>query len=154
MKLYELYMVLRPDLSEADLGKTVSEATDFCSKNGFEVTASKTKERERLPYPVKHFTEGHMVSMDFSGSNESVFPEEAEAYLRHNENILRHLVMAKSEKMLKKIKPLPAFEPRPFRPERKPVAAGETITRGPEIKTEPVPLDIEGVDKKLEELLK
>lgn len=149
MKLYELYLVLKPDLNETEVEKVGAEVTGLWAKNGFEVAASKTKEREHLPYPIKHFTEGHMMNIEFSGSNEAVFPNEAEAALGHNENIIRHMILAKSEKMLKKIKPLPAFETRPARPERRPVAITETAPP-----TESVPLNIEEVDKKLEELLK
>ena len=152
MKLYELHLVLKPSLNEIELEKMTSDITGLWAKNGFEVTVLKTKEHERLPYPIKHITEGHIVNVEFSGSDEAVFPNETEAALGHNENILRHMILAKSEKMLNKMKPLPAFETRPARPERRPATIIETAPS-----TEPKPekpVNLEEVDRKLEELLK
>ncbi len=154
MKLYELYIVLKPNLNEDGLGKFISETTEALSKSGFSITSSKTKLSEYLPYPIKHFIQGHTVDIELSGDTESVFPAEVEAQLRHGENVLRYMLLAKTEKMLKKTKPLPVFEPRQYRTERKPTPILETITPVAEQKPEVVEMNTEEVDKKLEELLK
>ncbi len=154
MRLYEIYIVLRPNLNETALNKFTSELTDVLAKSGFDVTASKNKLNEHLPYPINHFNEGHTLDLEISGTEEAVLSSEVENNLRHNENVLRHLILIKSEKMLKKAKPWPSFEPRPFRPERKPLAVGEHIApldQKPEPKMD---INVEEVDKKLEELLK
>lgn len=148
MKLYELYIVFKPSLSESEVEKSVSETIGFLAEKGFGVTGSKTKINEHLPYPIKHFNQGHLADVELSGPDEASFPSEIDSQLRHNENILRHLILAKSEKMLKKMKPLPSFETRYQRPERKSDST-------PSIeKAEPVKMDTAEVDKKLEEILK
>lgn len=151
MKLYELYLILKPGLNETEVEKVGTEVTGPWAKNGFEVTASKVKPRERLPYPIQHFGEGHILDMELSGPDEAVFPQETPAALGRNENVLRHLILAKSEKMMKKLKPLPAFEARFARPERRPAAAETAPLTEPKPEK---PMDIEEVDRKLEELLK
>ncbi|MEK9174694.1 MAG: 30S ribosomal protein S6 [Patescibacteria group bacterium] len=153
MKLYEIYVVLKPSLNEDALNKFTSEITEALAQSGFGISATKIKLNERLPYLIKGFGEGHTLDLEISGPEEAVLPQTVMAGLRHNENVLRHLALAKSEKMLKKIKPWPSFEPRPFRPERKPLAVGESLAPT-EPKTESVKVDIAEVDKKLEELLK
>lgn len=153
MRLYEIYIVLRPDLNEEKLGRFTSEFTDGLAKGGFGITSSKTKLAEHLPYPIKHFSQGHTLDMEISGADEAVFPAELEQQLRHGENVLRYMLLAKSEKMLKKARPMPLFEPRPYRLERRPTSVMETAPVT-EQKTESVPVNVEDVDKKLEELLK
>lgn len=153
MRFYELYIVLKSNLNEESLNKFVSEITDALAKSGFGITSSKIKLGEYLPYPIKHFIQGHTVDMELSGGEESIFPTEVETQLRHGENVLRYMLIAKTEKMLKKMKPLPVFEPRQYRSERKTAPVLET-TPVSEQKSEPVEVNAEEVDKKLEELLK
>ncbi len=102
MKLYELYIILKPTLNEDGLSKFTLELTNTLSKSGFAITTSKTKLSEYLPYPIKHFIQGHTIDMELSGATESIFPTEVETQLRHGENILRYMLLAKTEKMLKK----------------------------------------------------
>ncbi|MDP3764225.1 MAG: 30S ribosomal protein S6 [bacterium] len=153
MKLYELYTVLKPSLNEDGLNKFVSETTEAMAKGGFGITFSKIKLGEYLPYPIKHCIQGHTVDLELSGAEESVFPPEIEIKLRHSENILRYLLLAKSEKMLKKTKPLPVFEARPYRTERRQLPVLETAPIVVQ-KEPPVEINTEEVDKKIEELLK
>lgn len=153
MKLYELYMVLKPTLNEEGTNKFVSEITNALAKSGFAITHSKIKLGEYLPYPIKHCIQGNTVDIELSGGEEAVFPKEVETQLRHGENVLRYMLIAKTEKMLKKTKPLPVFEPRQYRTERKQSPVLETapvIEQKPEV----VEINTEEVDKKIEELLK
>ncbi|MEK7565281.1 MAG: 30S ribosomal protein S6 [Patescibacteria group bacterium] len=156
MKLYELYIVLKPTLNEDGLNKFTTELTDSLTKDGFGITSSKTKLNEYLPYLIKHFIQAHTIDLELSGEEESIFPKEVESQLRHGENVLRYMLLSKTEKMLKKTKSLPVFEPRQYRSERtekRPALVFETI---PVIEQKPevVEMNVEEVDKKLEELLK
>ncbi len=153
MRLYELYIVLKPTLNEEGVNKFVSETTDTLAKSGFGITYSKIKLGEYLPYPIKHSMQGNTVDLELSGGEEAIFPKEVETQLRHGENVLRYMLIAKTEKMLKKTKSLPVFEPRQYRTERKPAPVFETapvVEQKPEV----VEMNTEEVDKKLEELLK
>lgn len=153
MKLYELYIVLKPTLNEDGLNKFTSELTNSLTKSGFGTTYSKTKLNEYLPYLIKHFIQGHTIDMELSGEEESIFPKEVESQLRHSENVLRYMLLSKTEKMLKKTKPLPVLEPRQYRTERRPAPVFETAPTV-EPKEPIVEINAEEVDKKIEELLK
>lgn len=156
MKLYELYIVLKPTLNEDGLSKFTSELTDSLTKGGFGITSSKTKLNEYLPYLIKHFIQGHTINMELSGGEESIFPKEVESQLRHGENVLRYMLLSKTEKMLKKTKSLPVFEPRQYRPERIERRLSPVLETIPAVEQKPeiVEMNVEEVDKKLEELLK
>lgn len=154
MKLYELYIMLSPNLKEEDINNLSTQITSELDKNGFGVTSSKIKQNERLTYGINHFRQTHVLDMEISGPDEKIFPEELEKTLLHNENILRHFVYTKSEKTIEKAKPFPNFDQiRTSRPERKSSPVGE-ILAPTEPKQETQKVDIEEVDKKLEELLK
>ncbi len=153
MKLYELYIILSPNLKEEEVGNLSSQITEELSKEGFSVTSSQVKPNERLTYKIKRFRQCHVLDMEISSSEDNTFPEDLEKSLLHNENILRHFVYSKSEKDLEKAKPFPNFEQiRKSRPERKSSASSETLPIAEQKQEQKV--DIEEVDKKLEELLK
>jgi ribosomal protein S6 len=154
MKLYELYIMLSPNLKEEEINSLSANITSELDKNGFEITSSQIKQNERLTYGIKHFRQTHILNMEISGPDEKSFPEELEKSLLHNENILRHFVYTKSEKNTEKVKPFPNFDQiRTPRQERKSSPVGEISTPA-EPKQETQKVDLEEVDKKLEELLK
>ena len=153
MKLYELYLILKPSLNEAEVNSLAAKITELLAKAGFNVGATAVKSNERLTYNIKHFRQAHILTLDISGGEEEVFPETVSAELGRDENILRHFVMAKSEKMiLKRAKQASLLNQ--LRRERKtaPAAAGEGISV--ETPAETPKADIAEIDKKLEEILK
>jgi ribosomal protein S6 len=154
MKLYELYIIINPNLKEEDVNGLSAQITSELDKNGFGVTSSQIKQKERLTYGMSHFRQAHVLDMEISGPDEKSFPEELDRNLLHNENVLRHFVYAKSEKNAGKAKPFPNFDQiRTSRTERRSSPVGEVLTPA-EPKQETQKVDIEEVDKKLEELLK
>ena len=157
MKLYEIHIVLRPTLGEGDVTKFVTEMGEALATSGFSITASQNRPNEYLTYPIKHFKQGHFLNIEISGADETIFPTEVDSKLRHSENVLRYIIFSRSEKELKRAKPFPIFgEPRtPFRHDRKiPIASEFSTMPDVETKVEMPKMDIEEVDKKLEEILK
>ena len=152
MKLYEIHAVLKPSLDETAVNNIISDLGETLAKSGFGISSSATKPNEYLTYPIKHFKTGHIVNVEISGPEENVLPEEAATKIRNNENVLRCLTFAKSEQALKKIRAFPSFDQnRSHREER---ASGTTEPATSPASTPAPPVNIEEVDKKLEELLK
>lgn len=146
--------MLSPNLKEEEVNSLSANITSELDKNGFGVTSSQVKQNERLTYGIRHFRQTHVLDMEISGPDEKSFPEELEKSLLHNENILRHFVYTKSEKNIEKAKPFPNFDQiRTSHSERRSSPVGEILTPV-EPKQETQKVDIEEVDKKLEELLK
>lgn len=157
MKLYEIHIVLRSTLGEGDVTKFIAETGEALAASGFNITASQNRPNEYLTYPIKHFKQGHFLNIEISGADETFFPTEVDSKLRHSENVLRYVIFSKSEKELKRAKPFPIFgEPRTsLRHDRKITATNEFSTMpDTEIKVEMPGMNIEEVDKKLEEILK
>lgn len=153
MKLYEIHAVLKPSLDETAVNGIISNWDEALAQNGFGISSSSIRPNEYLTYPIKHFKGGHIVNMEISGPEETAWPAEAEIKIRNNENVLRCLVFAKSERMLKKAKPFPSFDQnRGHRTETRPSATTEPATSPAPLPAAPV--NMEEVDKKLEELLK
>ena len=154
MKLYELYIILSPNLKEEEVGNLSSQISGELSKEGFGISSTQVKPNERLTYKIKRFRQCHVLDIEISSPEDKTFPEDLDKSLLHNESVLRHFVYSKSEKDIGKAKPFPNFDQiKKSRPERKSSpSASETmpITEQKEIQK----IDIEEVDKKLEELLK
>lgn len=155
MKLYELHIALKPDLSEEWVNKLISELGEVLAKNGFGITASQTRPNSRLTYPIKHCRDAHFLNIEISGPEDAALPEDVVSKLKRDENVLRSLVFAKPEKTTKRAKPFSIFsEPRPFRTERKPSGVSPAPTALTEKPAETAPMDVEEIDRKLEEIFK
>lgn len=154
MKIYELYIILSPNLNEEDINNLSRQITSELEKAGFGVASSQIKQNERLTYDIKHFRQAHVLDIEISSVEDKTFPDELNKALLHNENILRHFVYTKSEKSSEKAKPFPSFDQiRQPKSERKSPSATEKPIEDQNDETQKK-VDIEEVDKKLEELLK
>jgi len=154
MKIYELYIILNPNLKEEELDSFSARLSGEMSKNGFGITFSQIKFNERLTHKISRFRQGHILDLEVSCPENKIFPEEIDKNLLHNENVLRHFIYSKSEKMIGKAKQFPNFEQIKMpRPEKKFAPIGE-ISSPAEPRQETQKVNIEEVDKKLEELLK
>ncbi len=153
MKLYELHLILTPNLREEEVNNVSAEVSGFLTSQNFNISSTKTKLNERLPYPIKHLRQAHSLNMEIAHEAETVFPEDLEVKLRRNENILRYLVFSKTEQDLKKIKPMPVMDQLKRQERRTALLPKEEVVAA-EPKKELEPADVERIDKKIEELLK
>ena len=155
MKLYEIHAILKPNLDATSVNNIVADWAETLAKNGFGVSSPQIKPNEYLTYPIKHFKEGHFVNIEISGPEEASLPVELENKIKNNESVLRYLIFAKSAAMLKKNKPFPVFDQnRSHRPDRRSATPTEPALTPRPAPLRLAPVDIEEVDRKLEELLK
>ena len=153
MKLYELQIILTPNLKAEEVNDVSAEISGFLAGQNFSVSASKTKLDERLPYPIKHLRQAHMLNLEITNDGDTAFPEDLAVKLRRNDNILRHLIFSKTEQDLKKIKSMPVMDQLKRKERRTALLPKEEVVVA-EPRKELEPADVERIDKKIEELLK
>lgn len=153
MKLYEIYLAINPNLNEGETQELTSKIGGWLAQNGFNVSPTDIKPKEWLTYPIRHFRQAHTAILNISSAEDAVIPAEISNQIKREDNILRHLVLAKSETDIKRAKPLSVMD-QLRRAERKtaPAAVESPRATGPKAE-EMTPADLEEIDKKLEELL-
>lgn len=89
MRLYELVLVMRPSLSEADRKKLLDSIKD--ALKDMKITKEEDMGQKPLAYKIKKEIAGvfHTIHME----TENTIPTEFERRLIHNENIIRHLLI-------------------------------------------------------------
>ncbi len=154
--MYELHMLLASNLKEEEVSNTSDQISGLLTSQGFNITSNQTRLNERLAYPIKHLWQAHTINMEIASEADNVFPNDIEARLRRDDNILRYFVLSKTERDLEKMKPMPIMD-QLRRHERRviPTMPGkEEMTSAPEPKKELEQADIEKIDEKIEELIK
>lgn len=88
MRLYDLVLVLKTSLSEADRTKLLKTVKDWLG----DVKVAKEDEwgQKPLAYPIKHEVAGYYLALSLEGEN---LPSDFETRLLRNENVLRHLLL-------------------------------------------------------------
>ena len=154
MKLYELYILLKPTLSEGEVNEFSAKTSETLVRANFNVDSSSIKINEHIPYIIQHFRQAHVVDLEISAGGETVFSKELDQDLSRNENVLKHLVFGRSEKMvLKRAKQAPIIEQ--LRRERKYAQVSSPNEPSVNLPTPDITKpDMEEIDKKLEEILK
>ena len=89
MRNYELVLVLKTRLSEADRKKILSGLKDLLK--GFKVSKEEDMGQKPLSYPIKKEVAGYFSSLDFESENP--VPEDFEKKLFGNDDVLRHLLI-------------------------------------------------------------
>ena len=89
MRNYELVLVLKTRLSEADRKKILSGLKDLLK--GFKVSKEEDMGQKPLSYPIKKEVAGYFSSLNFESENP--VPEDFEKKLFGNDDVLRHLLI-------------------------------------------------------------
>ncbi|MDB4349604.1 30S ribosomal protein S6 [Omnitrophica bacterium] len=92
---YEGMFIIKPDMNEEELNKTVGSIEGTIVKNGGKVENSQKWARRQLAYGIKKYKEGEYYLFDFEAEPKSILAME-DVY-RLNENILRTLITAKEK---------------------------------------------------------
>jgi len=89
MRLYELVMVLRPSLSEADRKKLIESVKDMVKD--LKITKEEDMGQKPLAYRIKKEIAGvyHALHLETDKS----IPSDLERRLLQNDNIIRHLLI-------------------------------------------------------------
>lgn len=88
MRNYELVLVLRPSLKEADKKKILDTVKGWIGK--LKVTKEEDMGTKTLSYPIKKETSGIYINFMLEGEN---VPLDLEKKVLANENIIRHLLL-------------------------------------------------------------
>ena len=88
MRTYELVLVLRSSVKEADRKKLLEQVKGWLGK----ITVAKEDDwgQKALAYPIKKEDSGHYYQFVLEGE---AFPSDFEQRLIHNEQIIRHLLL-------------------------------------------------------------
>lgn len=89
MRLYDLVLVLRTSLSEADRKKVLGQVKEWLG----DVKISKEEEwgQKPLAYKIKKEVAGNYLKMELE--TEKTIPSDFETRLLRNDNVLRHLLL-------------------------------------------------------------
>lgn len=91
MRAYELMVIHRPDLAEADVRKAFDEIQDALRSQGAEVKETDFWGKRRFAYEIEHLTEGYYSVVQFDSD---VPPVEAlSRSLGLSDTVLRHKIV-------------------------------------------------------------
>ena len=96
MRKYEIMYILKADLDEAARKAEMDKLAELLTSNGAQV--EKTDESfglRELAYPINDELKGYYVILKVSA--EKVALDEFNRKVRHNANVLRHLIIAEHE---------------------------------------------------------
>ena len=102
MKTYESVIIVKPQLSDGEVGEFVNKAKALITSKGGEVTSEEKLGRRKFTHEVNHVRDGFYLYLKFKA--EPSFVKELEGTLKLNENVLRSMTMLAVEV---KAKPAP-----------------------------------------------
>ena len=123
MRDYEVLYIVRADLDDDKVQEAVKRVNTLIERSGGGIERTNLWGKRKLAYEVKHQKEGAYVLQDFQLEPDRV--PELEAALKITEEVLRHLIVRKPEKVV----PTPVPPP-PAEVVQEPVAAGSVEAEG------------------------
>ena len=102
MRTYESVIIVKPQLSDGEVGEFVTKVKALVTKNGGEVTSEEKVGRRKFTHEVNHVRDGFYLYLKFKA--EPKFVKELDGALKLNENVLRSMTMLAVEV---KAKPAP-----------------------------------------------
>jgi small subunit ribosomal protein S6 len=95
---YEILYIVRADLDDEKVQDAVKRVNTLIERSGGSVERTNLWGKRKLAYEVKHQKEGSYVLQDFQFEPSRV--PELEAALKITEEVLRHLIVRKPEKVV------------------------------------------------------
>ena len=89
MTVYDMTVILSPQVEEGGFDARIQELVDLVGKNGGKLIRENRMGMRRLAYEMRKVTQGYYVSLVFEGTGETV--AELERRLRLDESCLRFL---------------------------------------------------------------
>lgn len=86
---YEMMYILRPDLSEDQVGESINKYKNYLSENGADNIEIQVKGKRRLAYPVGKYLDGIYVQMNYQADGTQIAP--LERMMRLSEDVIRYL---------------------------------------------------------------
>lgn len=95
MRTYESVIIVKPQLSDGEVGEFVTKAKDLIAKNGGEVVSEEKLGRRKFTHEVNHVRDGFYLYLKFKANPEFIGTwNEA---MKLNEKVLRSMVMLANE---------------------------------------------------------
>ncbi len=91
MNKYEIMFIVRPDMEEAEIKKTVEEAKKVLTDGKATIVEEKAMGQRELAYEINKFTTGYYYL--FVVEADSTVVKEFDRVARINESLLRHLIV-------------------------------------------------------------
>ncbi|MDJ0592243.1 MAG: 30S ribosomal protein S6 [Pleurocapsa sp. MO_226.B13] len=88
---YEMMYILRPDLSEDQVGEAVDKYKNYLNENGAEELEIQVRGKRRLAYPVGKYLDGIYVQMNYRADGTQIGP--LERMMRLSEDTIRYLTI-------------------------------------------------------------
>ncbi len=98
MREYEVLYIVRADLDDDKVQDAVNRVNSLIERSGGSLERTNLWGKRKLAYEVKHQKEGAYVLQDFKIEPDRV--PELEAALKITEEVLRHLIVRKPERLV------------------------------------------------------
>lgn len=95
MKTYESVIIVKPQLSDTEVGNFVTNVKELITKNGGEVTSEEKLGRRKFTHEINHIRDGFYLYLKFKA--EPKFVKTLEETLKLNESVLRSMTMVALE---------------------------------------------------------
>jgi small subunit ribosomal protein S6 len=89
--LYETMYILRPDLSEEDVDKTIDKYQTLLRDNGAQILETLHRNKRRLAYEIKKYREGIYIQMTYEADGSQVAV--LERAMRLSDEVIRYLTI-------------------------------------------------------------
>ena len=91
MKTYESGIIVKPQLSDGEVGEFVNKVKTLIANKGGEVTSEEKLGRRKFTHEVNHVRDGFYLYLKFKA--EPSFVKELDNALKLNDNVLRSMTM-------------------------------------------------------------
>ena len=95
MKTYESVIIVKPQLSDGEVGEFVLKAKELIAKHGGEVTSEEKLGRRKFTHDVNHVRDGFYLYLKFKAQPN--FVKVWDEAMKLNEKVLRSMVMLANE---------------------------------------------------------
>lgn len=95
MRTYESVIIVKPQLSDGEVGQFVTKVKDLITKNNGEVISEEKLGRRKFTHEINHVRDGFYLYLKFKA--EANFVKTLENALKLNTNVLRAMTMVALE---------------------------------------------------------
>lgn len=95
MHFYETMYILRPDISDEAVDKTIGKYQDIIKEKGGEILETQHRGKRRLSYEINRYREGIYIQMNYHAPGDTIFPMERD--MRLSEDVIRYLTLVVDE---------------------------------------------------------
>ena len=95
MKTYESVIIVKPQLSDGEVGEFVTKVKDLITKNNGEVISEEKLGRRKFTHEINHVRDGFYLYLKFKA--EAAFVKTLDNTLKLNNNVLRSMTMVALE---------------------------------------------------------